>query len=38
VRLLARLVLGLAITSPALADPFEDAKAAYQNGDYATAF
>jgi hypothetical protein len=38
VRLLALLVLGLAITSPALADPFEDAKAAYQNGDYATAF
>ena len=36
-RLLALLVLGLAITSPALADPFEDAKAAYQKGDYATA-
>lgn len=36
-RLLAFLVLGLAITGPALADPFEDAKAAYKKGDYAAA-
>jgi uncharacterized protein len=37
VRLLALLMLGLAITGPALAKPFEDAKAAYQKGDYVTA-
>ena len=36
-RLLALLVLGLAITSSALADPLGDAKAAYQRGDYAAA-
>jgi len=36
-RLITFVLLGLAITGPALADPFEDAKAAYTKGDYAAA-
>lgn len=36
-RLIALVMVGLAIAGPALADPFEDAKAAYQRGDYASA-
>jgi hypothetical protein len=37
VRLPALVAIGLVITGPVLAGPFEDAKAAYQRGDYATA-
>jgi len=35
--LLATLVLSLSLAAPVLAGPFEDGRAAYNSGDYATA-